>query len=106
MTSKLALLIFLLVGMAACTHCQTERVFVVDAPDPDLDALLQTCLAADACVTAEGYSCTPPECLPACRRVAELANDTGAENSMKFCQVSRVPDGGTAVLVMISFDAC
>jgi len=105
-TSKLALLMGLLVGMAACNHCQTDRTFVVDAPDPDLDALLQTCLAADHCVTAEGYSCTPPACLPACRRVAELANDTGAESSMKFCQVSRVPDGGAAVSVLISFDAC
>jgi hypothetical protein len=97
----------LLVGMAACDRCQpTVRDFVVDAPDPDLDPLLQTCLDAKPCITADGYYCTPPECLPACQRVAELANDTGAQNSMKTCHVSRVPDGGTAVQVTISFDAC
>jgi hypothetical protein len=104
--TKLALLVLLLVGISACDRCEsTVRDFVVDAPDPDLDPLLQACLDAKPCITTAGY-CTPPECVAACQRVAELANDTGAASSMKTCRVSRVPDGGTAVEVTISFDAC
>jgi hypothetical protein len=106
-TAKLALVSVLLVGMAACHRCEdTVRDFVVDAPDPDLNPLLQTCLDAKLCITAGGYYCTPPECLPACRRVAQLANDTAAESSMKTCRVVRGPDGGTSVQVTIGFESC
>jgi hypothetical protein len=105
--AKLTLLMLLLAAMPACDRCEsTVRDYVVDAPDPDLAPLLQTCLDAKPCISVDGYYCTPPECLPACRRVAELANDATAESSMKTCHVIRVGDGGTTVQVTIGFDAC
>jgi hypothetical protein len=100
------LLALLLVPIAACDRCETgERNFIIDAPDPDLAALLQTCLNPPPC-SSGGPECTPPECLAVCRRAAELARDATAENSMTQCYVKRVADGGTAVEAYISFDTC
>lgn len=105
--TRLALLTLLFVGIAACDRCGTgSRGFIIDAPDPDLAALLQTCLDAAPCNSGTSGYCTPPACLSACQRVAELANDTTSKDSLTSCYVSRVADGGTAIQVSISYDTC
>ena len=102
MTRAFALLMLLATAALAGGCCDSgTRRFVVDAPDPELAALLQTCL--DACAPGS-YSCYNRECVPVCRRVAELAGDTLTESD--GCIVRSPVDAGTGAEIWIGSNTC
>ena len=81
-----------------------QRYYVIDAPDPELAAMLQACIDAEPC--SGNPPCTPESCRTACRRVAELSGDTRSADSLASCFVRPYMDGGTAIWVSISYDTC
>lgn len=100
-------LLGLLVSIAAGGCCRNAwHTYVIDAPDPELQAILQACVdaAAKSCYQ-NGKSCIWPECQTACRRVVELAGDP-VEGDMNSCDVRAFADGGTGVTVSVAFDDC
>jgi hypothetical protein len=103
-TRAFALLMLLATAplFGGCCESGTHS-FVVDAPDPDLAALLQACL--DACAPGS-YSCYEPACVPVCRRVAELAGDTRTASAMDGCVVRSPVDGGTGAEIWIGYNTC
>ena len=102
MTRALALLALLATAPLAGGCCESgTHTFVVDAPDPDLAALLQACL--DACAPGS-YACYNLECFPVCRRVAELAGDALSGN--EGCSVRSPVDGGTGTQIWIGYNTC
>ena len=105
MRGALALLA-LLVSVAAGGCCRDAyHTYVIDAPDPELQPILQACMDAGTCYM-NGKNCIWPECQTACRRVVELAGDP-VEGDMKSCYVTPVSaDGGTGVRVSVAFDDC
>ena len=84
-----------------------QRIYVIDAPDPDLAAMLQACIDAPPCPATGDYPyCTPEPCRTACRRVSELGGDTRAGDSLVECHVRPYMDGGTAIWISVSYDTC
>jgi len=81
-----------------------QRIYVIDAPDAELAAMLQACIEAQPC--SGNPPCTPEPCRTACHRVAELGGDTRAADSLSSCYVRPYMDGGTAIWVSISYDTC
>ena len=60
MIGPLALGLALAVVLAGCDRCMTDQVFVLESPDSELQALIDDCVANDAC-------------LPLCNRVLEIS---------------------------------
>ena len=70
---RLALGLALVVALAACDHCRTEQVFVLQSPDSELQALVDDCVAnRDAC-------------LPLCNRVLEISGQFSGTASIETC---------------------
>ena len=102
MTRAFALVMLLATAPLAGGCCESgTHAFVVDAPDPDLAALLQACL--DACAPGS-YSCYNSECRPVCRRVAELAGAAQADSD--GCVVRSPVDAGTGAEIWIGYNTC
>jgi hypothetical protein len=104
-TRALILFALLAAAVAASGCCQgITRSYVIDAPDPDLRAVLQACVDSEPCFQ-NGEHCISPECLTACARVVDLAGDSGG-GSIDSCGVSFAMDGGTGARVSVSFRGC
>jgi hypothetical protein len=103
-----ALALLALLAAAAATGCckgGAARTYVIDAPDPDLMEMLQTCVDAEPCIDEKGFTCVPPQCRLACLRVVTTAGDS-PEGLLKACAVTLAMDGGTGARVYVSFDGC
>jgi hypothetical protein len=89
------------VSLAGCCETGTHD-YVIDAPDPDLAAALETCVDSDC----HGTGCSSLDCRGACTRVAALAGDTIAQSDFQWCSITGSVDGGAAVQVAIHYSTC
>ena len=103
-SSRLALLAAT-VAMAGCCHDYPSRSYAFDAPDPDLQPMLQACVD-----TRCGNFCISPACRAACIRVVQLAGDPLGDE-LTDCQVflgdeanARAP--GAAAVVYVGSKSC
>jgi len=104
-TRALALLAFLAAALALGGCCESGwHMYVIDAPDPDLMAALQTCVDSPPC--EGGAPCPPLACRAACARVAALAGDGIAQSALQSCTITLGVDGGTAAHVGIRYNTC
>ena len=105
---KLALLVLLLVPIGRLRSLRIGgAIFIIDAPDPDLAALLQTCLNSAAVHQRRPVVRTcRPSVSPCAGGPLSWRATPRRRTSMTCCNVNRVADGGSAVEVYVSFDTC
>jgi hypothetical protein len=104
-TRALALLAFLSAALSLGGCCESGRhVYVIDAPDPDLMAALQSCVDSPPC--EGGSPCPSLDCRAACARVAALAGDGIAQSALQSCTITLGVDGGPPAQVAIRYNTC
>ena len=90
---RLALGLAVAVVLGGCDDCRVQQVFVLESPDSELQALVDDCVANDAC-------------LPLCNRVLEISGQSSGMASIENCFYARPytspPDAGPGAFGRVS----
>jgi len=108
---KVAVVALAAVALAACDECsKVHQSVFIDAPDPSLQALVDSCRAGglphavpcSSVMLSSKPTTKSCACLPLCQRVLELVDQFSGSETLMDCQFGQLPgDGGAGATVQV-----